>query len=198
MNTSTMIRSRLVLASLALASAFALGACSLDAMESEGGLEDGLGEEETIGSTEQEISSGWTPYTSEEYPPIICDSGSLMSAVHCTGSKCDNIQAYCQPTGGSLGATYWTSYFSEEGTNYRYCNSGYWVTGIACTGGNCDNISLMCSQITNKGWGNCHWTGWVSEEYGGYLTFAAGYFPQGVQCSGSNCDNKRFYVCQAQ
>ena len=89
---------------------------------------------ENLSSTEQGIYSGWTPYTSEEHPPVVCDSGSRMSAVQCSGSFCDNIRAYCSPSGGSVYASYWTSHVSEEGTNTRHCNGGYWVTGFACQG----------------------------------------------------------------
>ena len=165
------------------------------------GQEQGMGEgnatESTdVGSTQQAVTVGWTPYTSEEYPPIICDSGSLMNRVQCSGSYCDNIRAYCQPSGGTTGASTWTSYFSEESTNYRYCSSGYWVTGIACQGSHCDNISLQCTQIFGVSTIDCHWTGWISEESGGTLSFGSSYYPRGVQCHGSKCDNKRFYVCR--
>ena len=146
--------------------------------------------------TKYSVTIGWTAYTSEEYAPIVCDSGSLMNSVQCSGSYCDNIRAYCQPTGGSVGPSSWTSYFSEESPNYRYCASGYWVTGIACTGSYCDNISIQCTRIYNVSTLNCYWTGWVSEESGGTLSFGYHYYPRGVQCNGSNCDNKRFYVCQ--
>jgi hypothetical protein len=160
--------------------------------------------ENDIKSTEQAMSSvgpmtywGWTPYTSEEYPPIACDSNSLMAAVQCSGDYCDNTRAYCEPTVGSRGSSsYWTSYFSEEGTNYRICDPGYWVTGLSCTGDYCDNTSLQCSRMENITRVNCYWTGWVSEENGGTLWFGNGYYIRGAQCSGDYCDNKRFLVCQ--
>lgn len=161
-------------------------------------LEDGQDSgSENLSSIEQGIYSGWTPYTSEEYPPIVCDSGSRMSAVQCNGSFCDNIRAYCSPSGGSVSASYWTSHVSEEGTNTRHCNGGYWVTGFACQGSYCDNIALQCSYISNTAANSCYWTGWVSEESGGYLSFGTGYFAKGIQCNGSFCDNKRFYVCRS-
>jgi len=149
-----------------------------------------------IASTQQAVSNAWTAYTSEEYPPIICDSASLMNRVQCSGSNCDNTRAYCQSSGGSLGPSYWTSYFSEETTSYRYCNAGYWVTGLACNGSYCDNNALQCSYIYGISPQNCYWTGWVSEEGGGLLSFGYHYYARGMQCSGGHCDNKRFYVCQ--
>jgi hypothetical protein len=149
-----------------------------------------------IASTQQAVTTGWTPYTSEEYPPFICDSASLINEVQCSGSYCDNTRAYCESSGGSLGPSYWTSYFSEESTNYRYCDAGYWVTGLACTGSYCDNNALQCSYIYGISPINCYWTGWVSEEGGGLLSFGYHYYARGMQCSGSYCDNKRFYVCQ--
>jgi hypothetical protein len=191
MRSSLTMKTRYPMALMALGGAFALGACTVPAPDE--AIND---EEENVASAAQAIYSGWTPYTSEEYPPIACDSASLMGSIQCTGGYCDNIRAYCQPTSGSLGGSYWTSYFSEEGTNYRYCNPGYWVTGLACTGHYCDNISLQCSYVGNVSARNCYWTGWVSEENGGYLSFGSGYYARGAQCSGGYCDNMRFYVCQ--
>jgi hypothetical protein len=149
-----------------------------------------------ISSTQQAVYSGWTAYTSEEYPPILCDSGAMPNSVQCSGSRCDNTRFYCQPTGGSAGASYWTDYFSEESTNYRFCNAGYWATGLSCNGSYCDNNPLQCTYISGVSAQNCYWTGWVSEEGGGNLAFGYHYYPRGMQCSGGSCDNKRFYVCQ--
>jgi hypothetical protein len=205
--------SRSAIVSLVLGSGLLFGACAVDTTDADTTDADTTdadttdadttdaedrtkGLEENVESTEQAIYSGWTSFTSEEYPPIICDSASLMNSFQCSGSYCDNIRAYCQPTSGSLGSSYWTSYFSEEGTNYRFCNPGFWVTGLSCTGGYCDNISLQCSYIGNKTPVSCYWTGWISEENGGTLSFGNGYYMRGAQCNGSNCDNMRFYVCQ--
>ncbi|WP_437505714.1 hypothetical protein [Sorangium sp. So ce1099] len=181
-----------------LASAFALGGCVASAEEADAAA---LGdeadiEEADIGSTQQAVSSGWTGYTSDEYAPIHCDSGSLMSAVQCKGDYCDDIRAYCKPTRGTLGHTYATDYFSNEGTNERICSSGYWVTGMTCRGAYCDDISLQCSYISAFSRRNCHWTGWMSNEGDGKLSFASGYYMAGAECSGDYCDKKRFYICQ--
>ncbi|WP_438025760.1 hypothetical protein [Sorangium sp. So ce233] len=193
MRISTVIWSRLSSVSLVLAGALALGGC---VASGEGSDAEALGDEVNIESTEQALASGWTHYTSEELAPILCDSGSLMTAVQCSGKYCDKIRAYCQPAGGVLGSSYATSYFSEEGTDYRYCDSGHWVTGITCRGDYCDDISLQCSRISNFAATNCYWTGWVSEEGGGTLSFGSGYYMVGAQCDGDYCDSKRFYVCQ--
>jgi len=159
-----------------------------------GGADEGKGAD--IASTQEAVYSGWTAYTSEEYAPIICDSGGLVNAAQCSGSNCDNTRFLCQPSGGSAGGVYWTSYFSEESTNYRYCNPGYWVTGLACNGSYCDNNALQCQYIYGISPINCYWTGWVSEEGGGLLSFGYHYYARGMQCNGGHCDNKRFYVCQ--
>src|SRR6185503_20152266 len=198
MHTSLKMGSRSAMIFLAFGGALLLGACTVDTPETSTPETEARaqGDVEHVASTEQAIYSGWTPWTSEEYPPISCDSASLMSAFQCSGSYCDNIRAYCQPTGGTLGGSYWTSYFSEEGTNFRYCSPGYWVTGVSCAGAYCDNISLQCSYIGNKTPVHCYWTGWISEENGGYLSFGSGNYMRGVQCSGAYCDNKSFYVCQ--
>jgi hypothetical protein len=159
-----------------------------------GGETEGKGAD--ISSTAQAVTSGWTAWVSEEYPPIGCDLGAMPNTVQCSGSYCDNSRFYCQPTVATTGGAYWTTYFSEESTNYRYCDWGYWVTGLSCQGSYCDNNSLLCTYMNNVSPINCYWTGWVSEEGGGSLSFGYHYYPRGMQCSGSNCDNKRFYVCQ--
>src|SRR5690242_8019911 len=90
---------------LLICSTMILGACELDGR----GMDP---EDADLASTEQAVYSGWTPFTSDEYPPITCDGVSLMSAVQCTGRYCDNIRAYCTPSTGVRGSSYWTSYFS--------------------------------------------------------------------------------------
>ncbi|HWA72985.1 MAG TPA: hypothetical protein VG937_11640 [Polyangiaceae bacterium] len=176
---------RSLLASLVVVSSFA--ACTTEVGEGEG--------EESVGSVAQKVVNGYTSWTSEEFPPLVCDGASLIDEMNCSGSNCDNMRAYCTPSGGTRGSSTWTSYFSEEGTNYRYCGANQWVTSIACTGGYCDNISLLCTTISGVTPRDCHWTGWMSEENGGALYFGFHYFMRGAQCSGSNCDNLRYYVC---
>jgi hypothetical protein len=153
-------------------------------------------EESQVSLTSAAVINAWTPYTSEEYPPIVCDGASAFSAVQCSGSNCDNIRAYCPATRGSRGASTWTTYFSEEGTDYRFCGANQWVTGLSCRGRYCDDISLQCTTISGVYPTNCYWTGWISEEGGGYLGFGSGYYARGAQCDGDFCDNKRWYVCQ--
>lgn len=168
-----------------------ISACSINESE--------ISEEEDINyeSTEQATYSGWTPSTSEEYPPISCDGASLMKAVHCAGAFCDNISMYCQPVSGiSPGGSYWTSFFSEEGSPSRNCIEGHWITSIACQGAFCDNIALQCTRMINTTPRNCYWTGFMSEEGGGFLGFGTGYFARGAECRGAYCDDKRFFVCQ--
>ncbi|ATB42509.1 hypothetical protein CYFUS_007987 [Cystobacter fuscus] len=186
------IKSSSLMSVLMMGSTFVLGACGV------GAAEDAQGREEVadLATQEQAVSSGWTPYTSDEFSPISCDGSSLISAAQCSGDYCDNIRFYCQPTAGVRGSSYWTGYFSDEGVNYKYCDPGFWITAVACSHDYCDNISIQCSYMSNISQRNCYWTGWMSDENGGYLGFGSGYFAMGVQCSGEFCDNKRYYVCQ--
>lgn len=149
---------------------------------------------------EPQAYTGWKDYTSEEYPPVTCDPGNVMTAVGCQGRYCDNIRIYCTPVGGTVYYTWWSTYFSEEPTNSRSCGPNSWVSGIACSGKYCDNIAIQCASTSPPGqqWPpkyppQCQWTGWMSEENGGTLWINSRV--RGVQCSGSYCDNKRFYVC---
>lgn len=140
--------------------------------------------------------NGWTPWTSEEYPPVGCDPGSLVGEFGCSGGWCDNVRLDCVPTGQSAGGSSWTSYFSEEGTNYRQCAEGAWMTGIACKGGWCDDVAIQCTSYPNITAKDCYWTGWISEEGGGTLTFGPGFYARGALCGGSRCDNMRFLICR--
>lgn len=137
----------------------------------------------------------WTGWTSEEYPPLTCGSGQVARGFQCNGSYCDNIRMDCAAgvAGTTYGSKYWTGYFSEESTSYRYCGRGGWVSGIACNGSYCDNISLQCTN-TNRGHYNCTWSGWFSEEDPAFVA-PTGQYIKGVQCGGSYCDNKRYYYC---
>ena len=152
---------------------------------------------EEVGTASEAITNGWTSETSDGLSPVSCDSGNAMSAFHCKGEYCDNLQGYCQSLGTYSTTSYWTSYFSEERTNYRYCGYGDFVTGVACTGGYCDNVSLQCSHLNGKTWGSCYWSGFISEEGSGSIYFPPGYYIAGAKCTGDSCDNMAFYYCQA-
>ncbi|MGK3976447.1 hypothetical protein WMF38_32670 [Sorangium sp. So ce118] len=153
---------------------------------------------EEVGTAADAITNGWMPETSDGLAPIACDSGNAISGFRCRGSDCDNIKGYCMSLGTYNTSTYWTTYFSEESTNWRTCNAGDFVTGFACTGSYCDNVSLQCSHLNGKTWGNCYWSGFISEENGGMITFPPDYFIAGAQCEGDHCDNMAFYYCQAR
>lgn len=133
-----------------------------------------------------------TGAVSEEDPPATCNSGDAVYAASCYGSYCDNTRLYCAETNYPVSYRYWTSYFSEEGTYYRYCGANEIMTGIACSGGYCDNVSIECSGIPNRR-SNCQWIGRHSEEQG-YFYFG-GKYVSGMYCTGSNCDNHYYYVC---
>jgi hypothetical protein len=145
----------------------------------------------------QGVINGWTISTSEEFQPIGCGAGNLINQMGCSGSYCDNVGAYCSSTGTTFGDTSWTSYFSEEGTNYRTCSAGWWMTGLVCRGSNCDDISIQCTQVTNRGTGSCRWADrQFSEEFPNTYSLPSGWYARGLACTGSRCDNLRVYECQ--
>ncbi|WP_437832052.1 hypothetical protein [Sorangium sp. So ce1153] len=152
---------------------------------------------EEVGTAADAITNGWMPETSDGWAPIACDSGNAISAFRCRGSDCDNIKGYCSSLGTYNTSTYWTTYFSEESTNWRTCNAGDFVTGFACTGSYCDNVSLQCSHLNGKTWGDCYWSGFISEENGGMIYFPPDYYIAGAKCDGDHCDNMAFYYCHA-
>ena len=181
---------------LLVGSTLLFGGCGVEAPETS---EEAAVIEEAVelGSTEQAVITGWTAYTSEEYPPVVCDDSSLPKSVQCTRSYCDNMRIECQPTVGVRGTSYWSAYFTDGSSNStRYCNSGSWMTGIACKGSNCDDVSIQCTYMSNVSPKNCIWTGWMSEEGGGYMYFPMGYYPTGAACRGEYCDELRYYICQ--
>lgn len=191
-------------AALAAVLGLGLGACDFEEVEADAleldaaveAAEPGAPGDLRVGHAPAYTYSGWTPYTSEEYPPIGCDPGSMVNGARCTKSYCDNIGLLCAPTGAAAGSSYWTPYFSEEGINRQFCGDRHWVSGLACKGSYCDNIALLCTYYPSVTPRNCYWTGWMSEEGGGTLSFGPGFYARGAQCDRSFCDNKRYYVCQ--
>ena len=141
---------------------------------------------------------------SEEYPPAVCDSGSFVRSIQCTGKYCDNIKISCASfPDANLGRTEWTPWISEEkGT--RNCSGNRYIAGLACRGKYCDNISLYCVELKNYRTGSCSSTRSISEEKRGSLSFLEGIdkagqrmLAKGIRCSGKYCDNKKFTVCEA-
>jgi len=146
-----------------------------------------------LGSTAQGVISGWTPYTSEEYPPITCDGSSLVNGVQVTGPYGDNIRLLCQPTNLIKGDSYWTPYFSEEHRGMTYCAISYWMTGLTCRGRYCDEVSIQCSKISDTFIKRIRGTWGISEEDPKYLFFP-GEYAVGAYCMGPYCDDLHFGV----
>lgn len=146
---------------------------------------------------EVSLANYWSPWISEEDPPFSCQNGYLIDFMQCGGRYCDNIAVRCYNTARDYGYSYWTSYFSEEGTYYRYCANSSFMTGLNCKGSYCDNVSIKCTYPASTRKGNCYWTSWFSEEYPGWRYLGDGYYAAGLACSGRYCDNKSVYACQA-
>jgi len=153
---------------------------------------------DSLGVEEPKPQASWshtTAWTSEEYPPVNCQSNSLMTGADCNGGYCDNYRLYCGYVSKAPFLHYWSPWFSNE-TPTRYCNGKYdWVSGVACNGSNCDNLSIECSSIYDSKRASCKWTDWHSEEQG-IMFFPYNYYAIGIQCSGGKCDNKRYRICR--
>lgn len=170
--------------------------CAVDDLESDefDDLDESSGlDDPSLGTTEQAVVSGWTPYTSEEYPPITCDGSSLVTGVQVTGVYGDNTRLLCQPTNLTKTDSYWTPYFSEEYNSMTYCDVGYWMTGMTCQGRYCDNVSIQCSKIPNSFIQRVRGTWEISEEDPKFYFFP-GEYAVGAMCTGRYCDNLRFAV----
>jgi hypothetical protein len=141
--------------------------------------------------------SNWSPFTSEEFPPLTASNGQLISAMQCTGNYCDNVSlGYENVPGLNHLSNGWTSYFSEEGTYWRTCGGNSFMTGISCQGNNCDNVSLQCTVVAGKSRGSCQWMPWFSEE-AQYSYLPQGSYAAGLACRGSNCDDLSILACRA-
>jgi hypothetical protein len=152
--------------------------------------------DESSDESQDAVVNGWGFFTSDEFPPVSCDGGSLVQSFECHGRYCDDVRLNCVPVAKPHVAvdSFQTRYFSDEDAGFVSCGLGAWMTGITCTGSYCDNISLRCTTMSGLAQNNCYWTGWISEEVG-VLNFGLDYFADGAQCSGRYCDNMRFHVC---
>ena len=142
----------------------------------------------------QGFADFWTGYTSEEYPPVRCHQGGIMSGVACDGRYCDNMALLCSQTYYAYALRFWSPFISEEASNSFICPSGGFITALDCNGRYCDNLAVECTPLVNRGRRACYWTAAISEE-GAELIFPAGYYAAGLRCTGSYCDNVAFYVC---
>lgn len=149
-------------------------------------------EEEQIETRSSAIVSA-TPWFSEEQSAVYCPQGTAMMGIRCSGRFCDNVSMYCDDYPGLTGASYWTTYFSEEGSNYRACANDEVVTGMQCAYRFCDRIRFRCTRTTQS-LGSCAWSGQISEE-NSPLIGSSGRFVQGISCRGSYCDNKQLLYC---
>src|SRR5262249_31970975 len=139
-------------------------------------------EEGLVNPEARGYDAGWSRWTSEEYAPVTCDSSYLVNGFQCYGSYCDWVRLLCSYRGGSAGARTWSTYFSEESTNYRVCAGSAYVSGIACQNSYCDNIAIECTT-TGLASNYCQWSGYFSEEDPAFVA-PTGYFIKGVQCNG--------------
>ena len=139
----------------------------------------------------------WSPFTSEEYPPLTASNGQLITAMRCRGSYCDNVSLGYQTVLGLNHATnYWTPYFSEEAPNSQICSgTNNFMTGISCRGSYCDNISLQCTRVSGKTKTTCKWMPWFSEE-AEYSYLEPGYYSSGLACRGAYCDDMSILACK--
>lgn len=137
-----------------------------------------------------------SPRTSDEYPPITSPNRYLINRMQCIGSYCDDIRVQNVRANRTYNHSRWSSYFSEEGVNYRTCSGSEFMTGVACKGGNCDDVSIQCTELLNTTRGSCEWSAAFSEEAGYSPTLLPGYYAAGLMCTGSRCDNLQIYSCR--
>lgn len=142
-----------------------------------------LGKTITRTSTFSEENGG---YSGRQTAPI--------AGISCSGKYCDNKRLVVVRDGTSAplqNSGHWTSWFSEEGTNYRNCPSNMIVNELQCSGKYCDNIRLQCGTLKSDyrvDTSDRSYVGPFSEEQGERLC-SDGYYLWGMQCSGRYCDN---------
>ncbi|MFP3942685.1 MAG: hypothetical protein ACLFWF_02260 [Alphaproteobacteria bacterium] len=145
------------------------------------------------------------PRTSEEFPPVVCDTDKFMRIIECEGSYCDNVGLGCQRAGSARWGkeTKFTWWISEEqgrkGCGTSSDGTPGAIAGFACNGGYCDRLSLFCAEVAGARLTDCRSFGrTVSEEGGGRLDLGPNRVAVAMNCSGSNCDNKSFRVCKVK
>jgi len=148
----------------------------------------------TLYVTSVQADAGWSPRTSEEYPPITVSNLHLINAFFCSGKYCDNLYIRKAHTNRQFGTNYWTSYFSEEKSNFRTCAGNSFMTGLSCKGRFCDDISIQCTTIPKAFKNHCAWTPYFSEEIG-FRSLPSGKYAAGMRCKGGFCDNKSILAC---
>ncbi len=140
----------------------------------------------------------WLNWTTDGAAAIQTGNAFLTHGLRCDGRYCDNVNLLATESGYSQTNSWWTDYFSEEGTNYRICDNNAFVTGIQCSGSYCDSISLKCSQLNNNNVRTgCYWSAAVSEESGGKFVAPESMYIAGASCNGRYCDTMSLYLCQA-
>ncbi|WP_246839086.1 RICIN domain-containing protein [Leptospira wolffii] len=140
----------------------------------------------------------WLNWTTDGANPIETGTAFLTRGLKCSGRYCDDVNLLASESGYTQTNSWWTDWFSEEGTNYRICDNNGFVTGIKCSGSYCDNVSLKCSQLNNNNVRTgCYWTGPISEEDGGKFVAPESMYIAGASCNGRYCDSMALYLCQA-
>ena len=146
------------------------------------------------------LASLFTQPISEEQPAATCGTDKAVTGFDCTGSYCDNVALKCEDVPGTLGASRWTRWFSEEGHprhDRGICKQDEMMTGVSCKGSYCDNLSLECTKTTAR-LSQCRWEPKKHSEEQNPYHAASGRVVRGIVCSGSYCDDKQFLTCAAR
>ncbi len=119
----------------------------------------------------------------------------VVTAVRCSGSKCDNKQLLCTDiTGGTLGTTltsfHTTDQYSEEGTGLP--SNSYndrFLRGIRCNGGYCDNLKLDQVKVASSSLpsGDAYFTHTIGGGNDQRAHCKPGYAVGQIRCIGANC-----------
>jgi hypothetical protein len=88
--------------------------------------------------------------------------------------------------------TYWTAWFSEEGSGRASCPPQAVVTGMQCAGSRCDNKRLRCEGILNGRMRSSRHSPWFENQA---YSCPGGWFITEVSCRRSRCAKAKF-KCQ--
>ncbi|MEM9455539.1 MAG: hypothetical protein AAGF11_15265 [Myxococcota bacterium] len=130
-------------------------------------------------------SAGWYRYD-DSYSHVCNYSGEsgIMTAVHCKGSNCDDIQLECATPRRVVNGAWqavpmvdcgWTGWYSEEQPPLTYAvGANRFVTGVRCRGSYCDDKQFYVCSLDIPG-----------DSCGGQCNSSA---PAGCWCDGA-CQN---------
>ena len=137
-------------------------------------------------------------FTTDGYPPVMCDSDSFVSGIKCARAWCKNVGLVCRrPVGAFWGGKLdFRPYFNHR-RGRDECPEGYAVAGLSCDERRCQRMSLLCAPIIGRQPVDCETVGPVSDDTGEYVV-GDGRIVTGLTCEGEFCAEISLVACRLE